>query len=211
MNGQEIIKAMNWRFATQSFDSGKKVSDEDLKTILEAARLAPSSFGIEAWKFLVIENPEVRAKISEVAWSQPKVTQASHLIVVTRRTDVRENITNELIERSSKVQGVAPEALNGLRDMVSGAIARRSDVELNVWIRNQAYIALGVMIETASLLGIDNGPMEGFDPAKVDEILGLKEKNLTSTTLLALGYRAEGDGLRPKVRRAFDEVVEFIK
>jgi nitroreductase/dihydropteridine reductase len=211
MNGQEIIKAMNWRFATQSFDSGKKVSDEDLKTILEAARLAPSSFGIEAWKFLVIENPEVRAKISEVAWSQPKVTQASHLIVVTRRTDVRENITNELIERSSKVQGVAPEALNGLRDMVSGAIARRSDAELNVWIRNQAYIALGVMIETASLLGIDNGPMEGFDPAKVDEILGLKEKNLTSTTLLALGYRAEGDGLRPKVRRAFDEVVEFIK
>lgn len=211
MNGQEIIKAMNWRFATQAFDSAKRVSEEDLKTILEAARLAPSSFGIEAWKFLVIENPELRGKISEAAWGQPKVTQASHLIVIARRTDVRENITNELIERSSKTQGVAPEALNGLKEMVSGAIARRSDAELDVWVRNQAYIALGVMIETASLLGIDNGPMEGFDPAKVDEILGLKEKNLTSTTLLALGYRAESSVLRPKVRRAFDEVVEFIK
>jgi nitroreductase len=211
MNGQEIINAMNWRFATQAFDSTRKVSDEDLKTILEAARLAPSSFGIEAWKFLVIENPELRGKIGEAAWGQPKVTQASHLIVIARRTDVRENITNELIERSSKTQGVAPEVLNGLKEMVSGAIARRSDAELDAWVRNQAYIALGVMIETASLLGIDNGPMEGFDPAKVDEILGLKEKNLTSTTLLALGYRAEGVELRPKVRRAFDEVVEFIK
>jgi nitroreductase len=211
MNAPEIIKALNWRFATQTFDSTKKVSDEDLKTILEAARLTPSSFGIEAWKFLVIENPELRGKIREAAWGQSKVTDASHLIVIARRTDVRENITNELIERSAKIQGVAPEALNGLKEMVTGSMVGRSEEELDTYVQNQAYIALGVMIETASLLGIDNGPMGGFSPDKVDEILGLKEKNLKSTVLLALGYRKEGDGMRPKVRRAFEEVVEFIK
>jgi nitroreductase len=115
MNGQEIIKAMNWRFATQVFDASKKVSDEDLKTILEAARLTPSSFGIEAWKFLVIENPELRGKIREAAWGQPKVTEASHLIVIARRTDVREHITDELLARTSKAQGVGLEALDGFK------------------------------------------------------------------------------------------------
>ena len=211
MNGQEIIKAMNWRFATQVFDASKKVSDEVLKTILEAARLTPSSFGIEAWKFLVIENPELRGKIREAAWGQPKVTEASHLIVIARRTDVRENITNELIERSSKAQGVGLEALDGLKQMVNGNMAGRSDAEIDAWTKSQAYIALGVMIETASLLEVDNGPMEGFDPAKVDEILGLKAKNLTSTLLLALGYRDEHAPVRPKSRRSMEEVVEFIK
>ena len=211
MNGQEIIQAMNWRFATQAFDSTKKVADEDLKTILEAARLAPSSFGIEAWRFLVIENPEIRAKIRAAAWDQAKVTEASHLIVIARRTDVRENIVNELIARTAQTQGVPEDALSGFRQMVGGAVETRDTAQLDTWVRSQAYIALGVMVETASLLGIDNGPMEGFDPAKVDEILGLKEKQLTSTSLLALGYRAEGSSLRPKVRREFNEVVEFIK
>ncbi len=211
MNGQEIIKAMNWRFATQVFDASKKVSDEDLKTILEAARLTPSSFGIEAWKFLVIENPELRGKIREAAWGQPKVTEASHLIVIARRTDVREHITDELLARTSKAQGVGLEALDGLKQMVNGNMAGRSDAEIDAWAKSQAYIALGVMIETASLLEVDNGPMEGFDPAKVDEILGLKAKNLTSTLLLALGYRDEHAPVRPKSRRSMEEVVEFIK
>ncbi|QQR60838.1 NAD(P)H-dependent oxidoreductase [Candidatus Uhrbacteria bacterium] len=211
MNGQEIIKAMNWRFATQVFDASKKVSDEDLKTILEAARLTPSSFGIEAWKFLVIENPELRGKIREAAWGQPKVTEASHLIVIARRTDVREHITDELLARTSKAQGVGLEALDGLKQMVNGNMAGRSDAEIDAWTKSQAYIALGVMIETASLLEVDNGPMEGFDPAKVDEILGLKAKNLTSTLLLALGYRDEHAPVRPKSRRSMEEVVEFIK
>lgn len=211
MNGQEIIKAMNWRFATQVFDASKKVSDEVLKTILEAARLTPSSFGIEAWKFLVIENPELRGKIREAAWGQPKVTEASHLIVIARRTDVREHITDELLARTSKAQGVGLEALDGLKQMVNGNMAGRSDAEIDAWTKSQAYIALGVMIETASLLEVDNGPMEGFDPAKVDEILGLKAKNLTSTLLLALGYRDEHAPVRPKSRRSMEEVVEFIK
>lgn len=208
----EILKALQWRYATQVFDPSKKVSDTDLKTILESARYAPSSFGIEAWKFLVIENPELRTKIRAAAWGQPKVTDSSHLILIARRTDVRENITRELIERASTIQGVPASALDGYKQMVEGAIAGRSDAELDRWISNQAYIPLGMMIETAALLGIDTGPMEGFSPVQVDEILGLQAKHLTATALLSVGYRGEDKAAqRPKVRRSMEEVVEFIK
>ncbi|MBP6945282.1 NAD(P)H-dependent oxidoreductase [Patescibacteria group bacterium] len=209
---QEILNALNWRYATQVFDTEKRVSPEEMRAILEAARLAPSSFGIEPWKFLVIENPEVRAKLREVGFGQPKITDASHLVVVARRTDVREHITQELIERCAKQQGVDPSKLDGLKNMVEGSLAARSDAEVDTWVRSQTYIPLGIMIETAALLGIDAGPMEGFMPAGVDEVLGLKEKNLTATSMIAFGYRGEDSAAkRPKVRRPFEEVVEFVK
>lgn len=209
---QEILNAMNWRYATQVFDAEKRVSPEEMRAILEAARLAPSSFGIEPWKFLVIENPEVRAKLREVGFGQPKITDASHLVVVARRTDVREHITQELIERCAKQQGVDPSKLDGLKNMVEGSLAARSDAEVDTWVRSQTYIPLGIMIETAALLGIDAGPMEGFMPAGVDEVLGLKEKNLSATSMIAFGYRGEDSAAkRPKVRRPFEEVVEFVK
>ena len=205
---KEIIDTLNWRYATQVFDQNKKVSEEDIHTILESARLSPSPFGIEPWKFLVIKNPELRAKVGK----QPKMTEASHLIIITYRTDVVENITQERIERTAKIQNQKTKELDGLKKSIENTITRKdSDGSLESWIRSQAYIPLGIMIETASLLGVDNGPMEGFDPVAVDELLGLKEKNLKSLTMLALGYRGEDPAaLRPKVRRDFDEVVEVI-
>ncbi len=209
---QEILNALNWRYATQVFDPQKCVSPEEMRAILEAAGLAPSSFGLEAWKFLVIENPEIRAKLREVGFDQPKITDASHLVVVARRTDARQHITQELIERSAKQQGVDPAKLDGLKNMVERSLAGKSDAEVDAWVRSQTYIPLGIMIETAALLGIDAGPMEGFMPAGVDEVLGLKEKNLTATSMIAFGYRGEDSAAkRPKVRRVFEEVVEFVK
>lgn len=208
----KIIEALKWRYATKVFDPNKRVSDEDFKTILESARFAPSSLGIEAWKFLVIENPEVRSKLRAVGYDQPKITDASHLVVIARRTDVRESITKELIDRTAKQQGVEASKLEGLEQMVKGAIASRSDAELDAWVRSQAYIPLGIMVETAALLGVDAGPMEGFMPPEVDKILGLSQKHLASTTMIAFGYRGEDPAAkRPKVRRAFEEVVEVVK
>lgn len=207
-----ILTALNWRFATRVFDSTKKVSDEDLQTILEAGRLSPSSFGTEPWHFFVIENPELRAKLREVGYGQPKITDASHLVVIARRTDVRENISRELMERTAATKHIDISTLDGYKAMVDGAITMRDDAALDAWVRAQSYIPLGIMIETAAMLGIDNGPMEGFDPAAVDAILGLPEKHLAATTMLALGYRGADDGAtQPKVRRGFDEVVTFVK
>ncbi len=209
---QDVLSALHWRYATQVFDTQKRVSPEEMRAILESARLAPSSFGIEAWKFLVIENPEVRAKLREVGFGQSKITDASHLVVIARRTDVREHIVGELIERNAEQQGVEPVKLDGLKNMVEGSLTGKSDAEVDAWVRSQTYIPLGIMLETAALLGIDAGPMEGFMPAGVDEVLGLKEKHLTATSMIAFGYRGEDSAAkRPKVRRTFEEVVEFVK
>jgi nitroreductase len=209
---KEIVEALKWRYAVQVFDSSKKIKDEDLKTILEAGRLTPSSYGIEAWKFLVVENPEVRAKLREAGYGQPKISEASHLIVLARRTDMKENISQERIDRTAQTFKVEASSLSGFKEVIDGAISSRTAEALDSWAAKQVYIPLGTMIETASLLEIDSAPMEGFDPQKYDEILGLKEKNLSATVLLALGYRGEDEAAaRPKVRREFEDVVEFLK
>jgi nitroreductase/dihydropteridine reductase len=212
--GETILNALKWRSAVKVFDPTKKVSEEDMKTILEAARLSPSSQGYEMWKFLVIKDPEVRKKLREVGFDQPKITEASHLIVITYRTDA-DNQARELVERTAKIQNKKIEDLAKYREYLESVINRSKEKEGEFaflpWSKAMTYIPLGIMILTASLLGIDNGPMEGFQPDKVDEVLGLKEKNLKSTTMLALGYR--GDDARakePKVRRDWDDAIEII-
>ena len=208
---EEIIEALNWRYATKVFDKKKKVDEEDIHTILESARLSPSSLGLEPWKFLVIKNPDIRAKIFEVS-KQPKVTDASHLIVITYRTDIDTGVLQDRLERTAKIQNQKLEELADYQKFLKTSIQKQSETSnLESWVRAQAYIPLGIMIQTASLLGIDNCPMEGFEADKVDEILGLKEKNLKSVTMLALGYRGEDPAsLKPKIRKEFDEVVEII-
>ena len=207
----QIIEALKNRYATKAFDINKKVSDSDLQTILESARLAPSSFGIEAWKFLVVNNPEIRAQLRAAGYDQPKFTDASHLIVLARRTD-SENISNELIDRTAAIQGKTVEDLAGLKQMVDGSIAFKTATNtFDSWVAAQTYIALGMMIETAALVGIDTCPMEGFDAQKVDEIIGLADKKLAAVSILALGYRGDDThATLPKTRRDFNEVVEVI-
>lgn len=209
---KEIIKALNWRYATKIFDPNKIVSDDDLHTILESARLSPSSIGAEMWKFIVVTNKEIREKLRAVSFDQPKVTDASHLIILTYRTDIVENLTKEKIERTAKIQNVEENTLEELKSFLENSVTKKiQSRDLESWIRSQVYIPLGMMIETSALLEIDSCPMEGFQPDKVDEILSLKEKNLKSITMLALGYRGDDPtSARPKVRRGFDDVVEFI-
>lgn len=208
---KEIIDALHFRYAVQTFNPSKKISPENLHTILESAQLAPSSIGLEAWKFLVIENKDIREQLKAVAYGQSKVSDASHLVVLTYRTD-HENMTKERLERTAKNQNESIENLNSLKAMADGGIARTvADGSYESWMKAQTYIPLGMMMETASLLKIDNAAMEGFDAIKVNEILGLKDKNLKVATMLALGYRGEDlVAKRPKTRRDFADVVEFI-
>ena len=209
---EKIISALNWRYAVQVFDPSKKVSEQDLTTILESGRLAPNSFGLEPATFVVVTNPDVRAKLRAVGYGQPKITDASHLIVVTRTTNPREHIVDDRILRTAKIQKQDVAALDGFRKMLDGTLASRDDAALDSWLKAQTYISLGMMMETASLLGVDNAAMEGFDVKGVDEVLGLSAKHLTATTMLAIGYRGEDEAAtRPKVRREFDDVVQFVK
>jgi nitroreductase len=210
MKSTDILEALNWRYAVKTFDASKKLSSEDLGTILESARLAPSSIGIEPWKFLVVNNPELRGKLRAAGYDQTKITDASHIVVIAARTDAAV-LPDELIARTAKAQGKTTEELSQLHQMASGAIAGRSGETLELWLKSQTYIPLGIMIETAALLGIDACPMEGFDPAKVGEVLGLEAKNLKAVTMLAIGYRGDDAfASLPKTRRPYDEIVEVI-
>ncbi len=206
-----IQKALEWRYAVKTFDADKKISKEQFSTILESGRLAPSSVGIEPWKFIIVENPEIRAKIREASYGQTKVTDASHLIVITHRTDAQ-NLVNEAVTRTAKNQGKTEADLAGYRGMLEGTVGQFSnDSDLQAWLRAQTYIPLGMMLETAALLDIDAGPMEGFDRKAVDTILGLSSKNLASVTMVAFGYRGNDPfASLPKTRQSVQEVVVTV-
>lgn len=209
MNKEEILKALNWRYAVKIFDKNKKIKEEDLKTILEAGRLSPSSLGLEPWKFFVINDIKTREAIYEYS-KQPKILDASHLIVLTYKTNLQE-IIKERLERTAKIQNQKIEELDKYKLFLEDATKNKTEIELDSWLRSQTYIPLGIMTLTATLLGIDNCPMEGFQNEKIDEILNLKDKNLKSVTMLALGERGEDDyALKPKIRKNFEEAITII-
>ncbi len=159
----------------------------------------------------MVDTPEVRVKLREVSFGQPKVTDAAQIIVIAYRTDFA-NLGLERVERTARIYGQDIGQFDGLKQMIDGSVSQKSaQGDLDGWVRSQAYIPLGIMIETAALLGIDSGPMEGFSADQVDDLLGLKQRHLRSTSMLALGHRGDDSvALRPKVRRSFEDVVEFV-
>jgi nitroreductase / dihydropteridine reductase len=201
-----IKNALLWRYAVTEFDTQKPLDDETFEFILESGRLSPSSNGFEPWKFIVVDDPAIRQKIRDAANSQPKVTEAAKLVVLAYRTDAPK-VISEIVARQAAAQGQPVEALAGYGTYLTNAIASEADVER--YFEKQVYIPLGIMLQTAALLHVDAGPMSGFSPAKVDEILDLREKGLKSTVLLALGYR-KSDPARPKVRQSTDEAILHV-
>ncbi|MDG1332035.1 MAG: NAD(P)H-dependent oxidoreductase [Crocinitomicaceae bacterium] len=208
----QIIKDLNWRYATKKFDPTKKVSSEDLATIKESLRLTATSFGLQSMKFLIIENPEVREQLKPASWGQTQVTDASHLIVLCSYIDVNNDHVDEYMQDVASARSLPLEATTGFGDYIKGAIANFSAEEKAIWSSKQAYIALGQALHTCANLRIDSTPMEGFDPAAYDEILGLSAKNLKATLLLPIGYRHEEDQNQhyAKVRKSNEAIFETI-
>lgn len=207
-----LIDKLKWRYATKKFDSSKKLSTEQLDQLLEAIQLSPSSIGLQHYRVLVIENPEIRAELRAAAYGQPQVTDASQLIVFAAETNMDEAYGKGFIDLVAKTRNVERESLAGLEGMVLGAVNGRTAEQKLLWAQKQAYIALGVLVAAAADLGIDAGPMEGFDAAKFDEILGLKEKSLAATVIAAVGFRSEEDPFSKlvKVRRPKSELFIHI-
>ncbi len=212
-NIDKIIPALNWRYATKKFDAKKKLSDNEVSVLLESLRLAPSSFGIQPWKFLVITNSEIRKKIMEASWNQKQVVEASHLIVITVDKHVNESLIKKYITQVAKVRKVTIDSLKGFQDMLINFRKGLTDEQAVDWAKKQAYIALGFLMESASLVGVDSCPMEGFDSKKVDEILGLDKKRLTTAVMCPVGFRASDDNYSKETKVRFDEkdVIEWIK
>lgn len=207
-----IIESLNWRYATKKFDTAKKVSDEDLETLKEAIRLSASSYGLQPYEVLVIEDPEIRKQLSEVSWGQPQITDASHLIVFANKTNVTAKDTEAYMDNISKTRNVPVENLSGFSDMINNTVISLPQEAKNTWTAKQTYIALGSLLATAAELRIDACPMEGFDPEGYNKILGLNEKGLNAAVIATIGYRSEEDNTQhsAKVRRPAEELFTSI-
>lgn len=204
-----VIEGLKWRYATKKFDPTKKLSQEQLDLLLEAIRLAPSSYGLQPWKFIVVTNPEKREQLRAAAYSQPQITDASHLIVFAVDTNVNNEDIDKYIHAIAQTRGIPEESLKDFEGMMKGFVAGKTPEELTEWAARQAYIALGILISAGATEGIDIAPMEGFDPAKFDEILELGKLNLATKVIAAVGFRADDDAFATmaKVRYPKEEMV----
>ncbi|RFP22758.1 NAD(P)H-dependent oxidoreductase [Duganella sp. BJB488] len=209
----EVIDKLNWRYATKKFDPAKKVTDEKLERILEAIRLAPTSSGLQPFEVFVITNPAIRAKIQAVGWNQGQISESSHLLVFAAWDNITADRVNMMFDLTNEQRGFINEGWEAYRKQLLGIVAARTEQANFDAAARQAYIALGVAMVAAAFEGVDATPMEGFDPAAVDEILSLKERKLRSVVLLPIGYRqAEGDWLvnLKKVRRSRPNLITEI-
>jgi nitroreductase len=199
----DLLSALNWRYACKVFDPARKIPTETWAALEQSLILTPSSFGLQPWKILVIEDKDLREQLVPHAWRQRQVADCSHLVVMTVPKVMDEEHIDANIVRMAEVRGGTPDALFGFRKMVVGF---RDEMEasgdLAGWAKLQAYIALGQFMLSAALLGVDTCPMEGFVPEKFDEVLDLAKDGLTTAVLCPSGYRHSDDryaGL-PKVR-----------
>lgn len=204
-----IIEKLNWRYATKEFDASKKLSEEQLNLLLEATNLAPSSFGLQPFSIVVIEDDEIRKKLKPSAWNQPQTTDASQLVLFVIKTDLSEKDVDEFLQRIADTRNMPMESLAEYEGMMKGFIKQMPKNDLQNWQAKQAYIALGQLMVTAAVEEIDTCPMEGFDKKEFDKILGLEEKNLASVVMAAVGFRSDNDKYQslPKVRKPIDELV----
>ena len=210
---QTVVEALNWRYATKAYDTAKKIPADVWKTLEQSLVLAPSSYGLQPYKFLVVNDAAKRAELRPHSWGQAQITDASHLVVFAARTTLTERHVDEFIQRVSEVRGVPADALGGYRDMMVGDLVKgpRSAV-VQHWAARQAYIALGELLTTAALLGVDATPIEGFNPAEYDKLLKLEGTGYSSVVVAALGYRSAEDKYAslPKVRFSTGQLVETI-
>ncbi len=199
----ELIRQLQWRYATKKFDAARKISKDDWATLEQTLVLAPSSYGLQPWRFYVIENPKVREKLKSASWNQTQITDASHLVVFAIKKDLAAADVERFVQRIADVRKVPSSALDGYKNTMLGSLTTpRPGFDVNAWSARQAYIALGVFLTSAAVLNIDACPMEGFDPAQYDEILGLKKDGYSAVVVATAGYRA-ADAAQAKAR--FDE------
>ena len=208
----ELIESLNWRYATKKFDPNKKIKPEDLETIKEAVRLSASSYGLQLYKVLVIDDPEIREKLKPASWGQTQITDASHLFVFCNYTDVKDENIDDYLDLKADTQNLDRDGLVGYGDMMKGAVSGMSETIKSQWTARQTYIALGNLLAACSMLRIDACPMEGFEPAKYNEILGLNEKGLNASVIATVGYRSEEDQTQhlKKVRKPPESLFESI-
>ncbi|MFX0557281.1 NAD(P)H-dependent oxidoreductase [Maribacter sp. CXY002] len=208
----KIIDDLNWRYATKKFDDTKKISDKDLETLVEATRLSASSYGLQPYHIFIVENPKIRKQLQPFSWNQSQITEASHLIVFANKETFGEELVDDYLKNVMATRGLKEEAIKGYSDFMKSNLMTLTDDQKDNWTSKQVYLALGNLMTVAAELQIDTCPMEGFEKEKYDQILGLDKKNLSSTVVLAVGYRSKDDDTQhfPKVRYSKEQLFTHI-
>lgn len=206
-----LLESLNWRYAAKRM-TGAKVSEDKIDHLLEAIRLSASGFGLQPYQVFVIENPELKAKIQPIAYGQPQVIESSHLLVFAAWNEVTEDKINHFINTVSQQRNVPVEALSDYKNAIAGSLLRLPQDVQATWAAKQVYLAMGTALTAAAELRIDSTPMEGFVPAQLDELLGLKEKGLHSVLMLAVGERhKEADFMTGAAKVRYPKEELFVK
>lgn len=209
-----LLDRLNWRYATKKMDPTRSVPADKIDAIVEAARLAPTSSGLQPFEIILVTNPDVKIALQAAGFGQSQFVDGSHIMVFAAWDNYTEARIDGVVAEAAEARGGISEGLTTYYDNLKGMYLPR-DAQVNFeHAARQAYIALGLALTAAAFADVDSTPMEGFDPAQVDEILGLRARGLKSVAILALGYRdAEGDWLAglPKVRRARSHFVTEVQ
>jgi nitroreductase len=209
---EAVVAQLGWRYAVKKFDRARRIDDATWQALEKALVLAPSSFGLQPWRFLVVENAALRTQLRAASWKQAQVEDGSHLVVFAIRTPLGKADVTRWMARLHEVRGTPQAELDGYQKMIEGFIARPG-FDVAGWCARQAYIALGPFMTAAALLGVDTCPMEGIDPAAYDRILGLPATGYATVVACVAGYRAADDRFAtlPKVRYAHGDMVLRVR
>ncbi|MCC5923589.1 MAG: nitroreductase family protein [Crocinitomicaceae bacterium] len=210
---KDIISALEWRYAVKKFDATKKLSDIQIDRILDGLRLTATSMGMQLMKFIVITDPMLKEKIQPIAFGQTQITDCSHLIVLCRTTEPKQQHIEDIIELTAQKRNMEKNTkqLIGYGEMMKYALHMPRQEQIN-WLENQVYLAMGNLLTICAVEEVDCCPMEGFNKSQLDDFLGLPEKGLNSVLMCTLGYRADDDkyGHLSKIRRNKEDLVEKL-
>ena len=206
---ESLVSQLSWRYAVKKFDATQKLAAGTWKALEQAMILAPSSYGLQPWKFVVITDPAVKAKLPAISWGQTQPRDCSHMVVFAARKGISAEDVEKYIARISQVRGVPAAALGDFKGMMLGTISSGTPEYLDNWTARQCYIPLGFLLSAAAVLGVDACPMEGIVGAEYDKLLGLDKLGYATVMGCALGTRAADDGFAgmKKVRAEASDVV----
>lgn len=204
----KLIEQLNWRYATKKFDPSKKINTDQLELLKEAIRLSPSSYGLQLYKVLIVENEDIRKELQKSSWGQSQITDASHLVVFCSVKPPFEKQIENLVKLKASAINKTADELKAYSKFMNEKLSEKSEKELMNWTAKQTYISMSNLLNACSELKIDSCPIEGFSPTEYNQILNLEEKGLQANVVVAIGYRSKEDVTQfiPKVRKPKEEL-----
>lgn len=213
MENSKIIERLNWRYAVKKFDSSKKVSASDWELLEESLRLSPSSYGTQPWRFIVVQNPEIRKRLTPLSWNQSQIEDCSHLLVMTIKSEIDEAYIQKYLQRIAEVRQIDIAQLAGFKKgLMNDLVHGPRHATIGYWAQRQVYIAMGFLMETAALINVDTCPLEGLDPKGYDKVLEVEGSGYETVAAVAVGYRHKDDKYQsmPKVRFDKKDIFSYL-